>query len=114
MISRTRLVYGLLLAVWALIVTWQVVEHDRVKKSARTALINRSRDITTTLGVVIRSQRFRGLLFQERLEPALKDLVKSGELTSVALLNGSGDVVASAGPSIDTGTVQAGEHWEDK
>src|SRR6266436_1212319 len=102
MIKRTPLVYGLLLAVWGLIACWQAVEHDRVTKSARTSLINRSRDITTTLGVVIRSQRFRGLVFQERLEPALKELVKSGELSSVALLNGSGDVVASAGPLIDT------------
>src|SRR2546426_10181169 len=76
---RTRLVYGLLLAVWAVVVIWQVLEHDRVEKAARAALINRSRDITTTLGVVIRSQRFRGVVLQERLEPALKELVKSGE-----------------------------------
>ena len=38
MISRTRLVYGLLLAVWALVVVWQVLEHGRVKKAARAAL----------------------------------------------------------------------------
>jgi len=59
---RTRLVYGVLLGVWVLVVVWQIVEHDRVKKAARAALINRSRDITTTLGVVIRSQRFRGVV----------------------------------------------------
>ena len=80
MTSRTRLVYGLLIAVLALIITWQVVEHDRVKASARAALINRSRDITTTLGLVIRSQRRFGGSFvsQERIESALKELVKPG------------------------------------
>lgn len=114
MISRTRPVYGVLFAVWAMILAWQVVEHDRVKTSARTTLINRSRDITTTLGVVIRSQRFRGVVLQERLEPALKELVKSGELNSVALLSASGDVVASAGAPIDKGMMQTGEHWDYK
>ena len=113
MIRRTGLVYGLLVAVWGMIVAWQTVEHHRVERSERTALINRSRDITTTLGVVIRSQRFRGLIFQERLERALKDLVKSGELSSVAMLNASGEVVASAGPAIDHALMQMGEHWEE-
>jgi signal transduction histidine kinase len=117
MISRTRLVYGLLLAVWILVVAWQAAEHDRVKKAARTTLINRSRDITTTLGVVIRSQRFRGVVLQERLEPALKELVKSGELNAVALLSATGAVVASAGGPIDfetKGMLQNGEHWDYK
>src|SRR5437773_2697571 len=116
MTRRTQPVYGLLLAVWCLVVVWQVVEHGRIKEAARTALINRSRDITTTLEAVVQSQRrFGGLLFQDRLESALKELVKSGELTSVALLNAAGEVVASAGPPIDVetkGTMRTGEHWE--
>jgi len=101
---------------WCLVVVWQVVEHGWTKEAARTALINRSRDITRTLEAVIQSQRrFGGLLFQDRLESALKELVKSGELTSVALLNAAGEVVASAGPPIDVetkGTMRTGEHWE--
>src|SRR6185503_15496401 len=116
MISRTQPVYGLLIASWCLVVVWQVVEHGRTKEAARTAVINRSRDITRTLEAVIQSQRrFGGLLFQDRLESALKELVKSGELTSVALLNAAGEVVASAGPSIDVetkGTMRTGEHWD--
>src|SRR6266513_3504677 len=118
MIRRTQPVYGLLFAVWCLIVVWQVVEHRRTKEAARTALINRSRDITTTLEAVVQSQRrFGGLLFQDRLESALKELVKSGELTSVALLNAAGEIVASAGPPIDVetkGTMRTGEHWDYK
>ena len=95
MISRPRLVYGVLFVVWGMIVVWQIAEHRWVRKSARSALINRSRDITATLGLVIRSQRrFGGVVLQERIEPALKELVKSGELGSVALLNAAGDVVA--------------------
>ena len=116
MTSRTQPVYGLLIALWCLVVVWQIVEHGRTKEAARTAVINRSRDITRTLEAVIQSQRrFGGLLFQDRLESALKELVKSGELTSVALLNAAGEVVASAGPSIDVetkGTMRTGEHWD--
>jgi signal transduction histidine kinase len=116
MINRTQPVYGLLIALWCLVVVWQVVEHGWTREAARSALINRSRDITRTLEAVIQSQRrFGGLLFQERLESALKELVKSGELTSVALLNAAGEVVASAGPAIDVetkGTMRTGEHWE--
>ena len=118
LIRRTQPVYGLLLAVWCLIVVWQIVEHGRIKEAARTALINRSRDITTTLEAVIQSQRrFGGLLFQDRLESALKEPVKSGELTSVALLNAAGEVVASAGAPIDfetKGTIRTSEHWDHK
>ena len=118
MTRRTQPVYGLLLAVWCLVVVWQVVEHGRIKEAARTALINRSRDITTTLEAVIQSQRrFGGLLFQDRLESALKELVKSRELTSVALLNAAGEVVASAGVPIDfdtKGPMPTAEHWDYK
>ena len=114
--SRTRLVYASLAAVWCLIAAWQTAEHIRVRKSARAALINRSRDITTTLGLVIRSQRWGpGMVRQERLESALKELVKSGELSSVALLNASGEIVASAGPIGDfetKGMLQGYEHWD--
>lgn len=102
LIHRPQLVYGLLAVIWILVVGWQGVEHDRFKKSAQTALLNRSHDITTTLGLVIRSQRrFGGVVSQERIESALNELVKSGELSAVALLNATGEVVASAGPPID-------------
>jgi signal transduction histidine kinase len=115
---RTPLVYGFLLATWAAIIIWQVLEYRGVKESARTALINRSRDIAATLSVVIRSQRrFGGIVSQERLESALNELAKSGELISVALLNASGDVVASAGKPLDLdkkSALQAGERWGDR
>src|SRR5437867_3444110 len=98
MTGRNSIVYGLLLAALAAIIGWQSLEHIRVKKAARGALVNRARDITTTLGVVIRSQRrFGGIVSQERIESALKDLVKTGEVKSVLLLNAAGSVVASAG-----------------
>jgi signal transduction histidine kinase len=116
-VRRSPFVYALLALVWAVIAGWQAVEHDRVRQAARASLINRSRDITTTLGLVIRSQRrFReGLVSQERLESALKELVKSGELSSVALLNAAGEVVASGGAPIDLdtrGVMQTGERWD--
>ncbi len=118
MFRHSRLVYGLLLAAWVLILAWQVAEHRRLRASERTALILRSRDITATLGLVIRSQRrFGGMVSQDRLESALSELVQSGELSSVALLNASGEVVVSAGPPIDLATkgmLQTGTRWEPR
>jgi signal transduction histidine kinase len=118
MTRRTQPVYLGLAAVWCLIVVWQMLEHRRVKAAAQTALINRSEDISTTLGLVIRSQRrFGGIISQERIESALKEMVKEGEMTSVALLNAAGEVVASAGTPIDfeqKGVMASGERWDPR
>ena len=117
MIRQNRLVYGVLVAVWAVIVTWQAVEHDRVRRSARAALINRAKDISNTLGVVMRSARFRDRISKERLESALNSLLKADEVTAIALLNDAGDVVASAGATIDfeaKSLSPAGERWADQ
>src|SRR4051794_40164398 len=97
MTRRSWLVYGTLLAIWAILIGWQVAEHSRVKRSAQVALINRSKDISNTLGLLMRSQRFFGLISKERLETALGELVNP-ELHSIALLNAEEEVVASAGP----------------
>src|SRR5437867_12103584 len=102
--SRTRFVYGFLLGVWCVIIAWQVAEHIRVKTSERAALINRSRDSAATVAAVIRSQRRWGVVSQERLESALKEMVNSGVLTSVALLNVAREVVASAGSPTESQT----------
>ena len=115
LVRWTQPLYVTLAIVWALVVTWQVVEHGRVRQSARAALINRSRDITATLGLVVRSQRrFGGIVSQERMESALAALLQASELVSVALLNAAGETVVSAGPPIDfgpKGVMQDNEHW---
>jgi signal transduction histidine kinase len=81
-----------------LICAWQGFEHVRAREAGRTALLNRALDVSNTLGVVLRSQGFFfGLVRQSRLELALHELTKSGELKSVALLYASGEVAASAG-----------------
>ena len=95
---RSALVYSLLAAAWLLLVAWQGIEHVRLDKSSRASLILRSKDISTTLGVVLRSQRrFGNVVSKERLESALNDLVHPGELNGIALFNTLGEVVASAG-----------------
>jgi signal transduction histidine kinase len=114
LIKWTQAVYLTLAAIWFLVMAWQVIEHQRVRQSARAALINRSQDITTTLGLVVRSQRrFGGMVSQDRLESALTELLKAGEMNAVALLNATGEVVASAGPPIDPGLLpRTAERWE--
>ena len=114
MIHRIRAVYIVLLVVWVLIVAWQAVEHRRVHGNARVALINRSKDISSTVGLVLRSQRRFGVISQDRLESALSALIKPDELTGVSILNSHGEIVASAGVPIDLelkGLVPTGEHW---
>jgi signal transduction histidine kinase len=118
---RHGLVYVLLAGVWVVVMAWQVQEHLRVKDYARQALRHRSSDIASTLGSFIRGLQFRGAVFGDRLQPVIEDLVggrnnellASGEVISVALVNASGEVVASAGRQIDLTQKEAqeGERW---
>jgi signal transduction histidine kinase len=119
---RTVVVYVLLAAFWALVLGWQIQEHERVKESARNNLRNRSRDIANTLGAFVRGLNFRGAVMGDRVQPVLDELVAghsgdvlgSGEVLSVALLNAQGEPVASAGSPLDlqqTDILQKGERW---
>jgi signal transduction histidine kinase len=118
---RSLFVYGLLIAIWGLVVAWQVEEHVRFREYEKTALRKRSKSIANTLGAVIRGSQFRGATFGRRLQPVLDDLVSgtndftsAGEVVSVALLNMNGEPLASAGRPIDPEQkeiIQAGERW---
>jgi len=125
---RSLLVYGLLVAVWALVVVWQVEEHVRVKDAARTDLRNRSIVIANTLSTCIRGLSYRGrAITKERLQPVLDELVSgptnglvkgselvSGELLSIFILNLTNNTLAFAGQPIDftqKDILQEGEHW---
>ena len=117
--ARRLLISGLLLGVWLLVIGWQVEEHIRVTNAARAALVNRAKDISTTLGIVLRSQRrFGGVVSKERLEASLAELTKqeSAELKGIALLNAAGEMVASAGTDVDfqTNSITPGptERWD--
>jgi signal transduction histidine kinase len=116
--NRNFLVYALLFVVWALVLGWQVEEHVRVREAARAALADRARDISTTLGIVLRSQRrFGGVISRERLESSMTELVKPGELTGIKLLNAAGDTVAAAGtlPDVQPGSAAGpAEHWDEQ
>ena len=119
---RTFWAFGLLAAIWLLVVGWQTQEHLRVRQSAEADLSNRSKDIANTVSACIRGIRFRGAVLQEKLEPLLtelvygrtNELVKSSSLLSIALLNAASEPVASAGPPVDSSQpdiLQKGERW---
>jgi signal transduction histidine kinase len=100
-----KLAAGLLAAAWLIVVGWQVQEHHRVVEAARSGLRNSAHEIASTLSAVTSALRFRGAIFQERLEPVLDELVKkrtnalvpSSGLLAVGILNTAGDPVVSAG-----------------
>ena len=74
---QRRLIFGLIAGAWLLVVGWQAEEHLRVVEAAKTDLRNRTREIASTLSAVTRALRFRGAVFQERLEPVLNELVSN-------------------------------------
>ena len=116
-----KMVYGLLGALWLLVVSWQVEEHMRVVEAAQADLRNRSHEIAGTLSAVTRALRFRGAIFQERLEPVLNELVNSrtnavmnvSGLLAVGLLNTEGDPVVTAGDTnlLTKDVLTEREHW---
>ncbi|HUR56587.1 MAG TPA: ATP-binding protein [Opitutaceae bacterium] len=119
-VAKRRLVVHITLIVCGLAVcAWQAEEHFRFKRNAAEALINRGRDITSTLGVVIRSQRRFGpnVVLKDRLQSALQDLVRPEELESIAILSVAGETIASAGAraELTPEMLQArGVYWRDR
>ncbi len=120
---RGTLIYGLLLGVWVLVLAWQVEEHLRVVGAAKSDLRNRAHEIARTLSAFTRALRFRGAVFQERLEPVLKELVNGranglgsvSSLMAVGLLNTDGDPVVSVGDTnlLSREIVAESERWSD-
>jgi len=122
--QRGRWVAGLLLGAWLLVVAWQVTEHQRVVEAGKSDLRNRSREIARTLGAVTRALRFRGTVFEDRLEPVLNELasgrpnvlVRTTQLLAIGLVNNDGDTVAAAGETNLISRESAGEseRWADE
>ena len=114
--NRAALVYALLSALCLAFVLWQIAEHKRVVEAARQNLMSRGQAITGTLGLLIRSQRrWGGIISQERLEAVLAELIKPGDVESIALLNAEDKIVVSAGaPLRDFSIPPAGVTWTEE
>ena len=120
---HSSFVQTLLLAAWLLVIVWQITEHRRVVDAAKADLRNRSHEIARTLNAVTRAVRFRGALFQDRLDPVLNELasirtnalVSASQLLAVGLLNNEGDTVAAAGQTnlISRESAGEGERWSE-
>ncbi len=116
---RSWFIYGTLLAIWMILIGWQGAEHGRVKRAAQTSLLNRAREISNTLGLVMRTQRFFGAISKEKTEMALNELVDTNAYglhpISIEVLNLTNEVMASAGPPIDPNLL-TGELplWDDQ
>ena len=117
---RGTLIYGLLLGVWVLVVGWQIEEHARIQEAAKRDLRSRSTEIGNFLSAVMRGFSFRGRqVLQRQLEPVLNELVNgqtnelvnSGGLISIALLNTAGEQIVAAGNTNFMSKSSEGEYW---
>lgn len=114
--QRGLIIYAIVLVFGVAFIAWQVAEHKRVVEAARQSLMSRGRAITGTLGLVIRSQRRGGgIISQERLESALAELIKPGDVESITLLNADNKVVVTAGVPLEEHlSIPAGVTWTEE
>lgn len=113
---RSWVIYGMLMAIWAMLIAWQVAEHMQARQAFQNMIVDRGRSITTTCGLLMRGSRYFGVVSRERLEAALNQLVDTNELRSVALLNTNGETVASAGVPFEMpprNELEGGVLWGD-
>jgi signal transduction histidine kinase len=115
---RNGLVYGMLFAIWAGLIAWQVAEHVRVKDAARAVLVERARYVAMTCGRILRTPG-RLIVSKGYLESTIGQLVRpgetnSGELRSVVLVNRAGEIAAAAPTNVDFSReeMQSGPHWD--
>ena len=119
---RNWLVYGVLIAVWVMLVAWQIAEHMRVTQNAHRALSPSCCRIFPTRSVSsCRSQRRFGIITKEQLESAMKalSLALGRNRCNCFCSNAfaSGDVVAAAGETVDVqskGLTSSGEYWDNQ
>jgi signal transduction histidine kinase len=115
---RNGLVYGMLFAIWAALIAWQVAEHIRVEDAARALLVERARYVAMTCGRILRAPG-RLVVSKGYLESTISQLIRpgetnSGELRSVVLVNRDGDIAAAAPTNVDfpRDEIQSGPHWD--
>lgn len=115
---RSWFVYGTLLAIWIALVGWQWVEHIQLRRAQQQKLVDRTKDISNTLGLLLRSQRFFGRISRDRLESALNELIQPSEFhpLSIEVVNADYEKIASAGPPIEMprGEVPGGVYWDNQ
>src|SRR5271168_495255 len=113
---RSWVVYGMLAAIWAMLIVWQIAEHIRARQAFQNMVVDRGRSISTTCGLLMRARSFFGVVSRERLEQALNALVDTNELRAVELLNTNGEAVASAGVPFEMppkNELEGGVFWGD-
>jgi signal transduction histidine kinase len=117
---RSWLVYGIFLAIWIALLGWQVAEHLRVEKLARTALVNDAKSASSSLAAVVRAGSFFGVADTNRLGKSLEYLVTAtgAHPLSVLVLNARDEELVSAGEPIDNQRIadaetNGGAQWDD-
>ncbi len=95
--KRSLIVYAVLIGFCVCVFAWQAVEHERSIQSSRHILTNRGRDITSTLGVVIRAQRRFGIVSKDRLASVVQDLIRPGDVEYIGILGSTGETIVGSG-----------------
>jgi len=96
-IKQNTIIYFIITISMFAFILWQIQQHKKMTQQSRAIVENRARDIASTLGIVIQSQRRFVAVPRSRLTIALQGLAKSPELISVALLSPNQEIVAAGG-----------------
>ena len=124
---RSLLVYGLLAAVWVLVLGWQVEEHLRVKRPpgptcATAPRTSPTRSARSSAACASGAGRFRrnasSPVLNELVHGRTNELVKSSELISIALLDANNHAAGRRRPTHRPATrgaaLESGEHWGER
>jgi len=109
---RFTMYAGLLLA-WTIFAAWQYHAYRHERELAQEILRRQSHSVMNALVGGIRSHRRLGRFFEDQLQGALDELVKSEDVLAVAVVGQDGGTILSAGqtPLLDTSPT-AGGYWD--
>jgi len=107
--------YIALLLAWGAIAAWQWQEYGRQRESARQTLQRAADAVMNALVGGVLSHRRIGYFFEDQVQGALDELVKSKDVLAAAVARGDGQILVAAGqPDLlgPSAAIVEGPSWE--
>lgn len=113
---RNKIFYPVILILFLLISFWQIHEYYRFKLIKQNNLREKASDITTIISLLVRNLNNSGMIESENLKTTLQQLLFTNNLSSINLLNSSGNTLVSVGKNKignDSFFKKENERWLD-